>query len=97
MRFPLCIAILAMLFIPANIDAQAQSRAPSYIKDIRPLFVSACTGCHNATTVANVTVSGGFALDSYAALMRGAKPAAAAYAVVMPGKPDQSLLPPRLT
>src|SRR5258708_3775847 len=64
---------------------------PTYEKDIRPLVVAQCVGCHNRTTMANASLSGGLALDSYETIRKGVtlegKPARA---IMLPGKPDES-------
>lgn len=57
----------------ADIATKAASPAsgPTYARDIRPILQARCVVCHNRGTVDNTTVSGGLALDSYAAMKRG--------------------------
>jgi DNA-binding beta-propeller fold protein YncE len=50
-----------------------------------------CTVCHSVRTLKEPDVSGGLALDSYAAVLKGAKSA-----VVVPGKPGESEMIRRL-
>jgi WD40 repeat protein len=64
---------------------------PTYWADVRPLLRRNCTVCHSVRTLKEPDVSGGLALDSYAAVLKGAKAA-----VVVPGKPDDSELLRRL-
>jgi len=45
--------------------------AQTYSQDIRPILQARCIVCHSSGAVTNVAVSGGLALDSYAALMQG--------------------------
>ena len=75
----------------------AKPVSPTFEKDIRPLLVSQCVGCHNRTTIGNPALSGGLALDSFDAVMRGitqsGKPPRAA---VVPGKPLESEIVKRL-
>jgi hypothetical protein len=47
--------------------------APTYEREIRPLFAKRCTVCHNARKLDNPDISGGLALDAYEAVLRGTK------------------------
>ena len=49
----------------------AQPSAPTYWQDIRPVFRKHCTVCHSAKNLGELDVSGGLALDSYAAALKG--------------------------
>lgn len=49
----------------------AQSPAPTYWQDIRPVFRKHCTVCHSTKNIAVLDVSGGLALDNFAATMKG--------------------------
>lgn len=65
------IALLAAaLAAPA---AAAADEPPTYENDIRPLFAKRCTVCHNARKIGDADVSGGLALDSLDAILRGSK------------------------
>jgi hypothetical protein len=74
---------------PAALFAQT---APSsdgiafFEKNIRPLLVANCYGCHSSKLDKPM---GGLLLDSRAGIQRGGK---SGVAVVVPGKPEQSLL-----
>jgi len=46
---------------------------PTYWQDVRPLLRKRCTVCHSARNVSEVDVSGGLALDSYEAVLKGGK------------------------
>ncbi len=59
-----------------------------YAKHLNPIFDANCVTCHGQQKV-----KGGLRLDSYTALMEGGKQGA----VIIPGKPDQSLLLKRVT
>ena len=62
-----------------------------FSRHIRPIFEQHCTGCHHHSMADKPLISGGLALDSYAAVVRGStRP------VVAPGKPDDSELMRRL-
>src|SRR5947209_8990863 len=63
---------------------------PTYWQDVRPVLRRHCTVCHNVRSLKEADVSGGLALDSYAAVTGAKKP------VVVPGKPDESELIRRL-
>jgi WD40 repeat protein len=60
---------------------------PAYWQDVRPLLRRHCTVCHSTRNLGEVEVSGGLALDSYEAVVRGThKP------LVRPGKSADSLI-----
>lgn len=59
-----------------------------YAMHINPIFDANCVTCHGEDKV-----KGGLTLDSYESLMEGGKDGA----VIVPGKPDQSLLLKRVT
>jgi WD40 repeat protein len=46
---------------------------PTYWKDIRPILRKNCTVCHSARNLKEVDVSGGLALDTYEAVLKGGK------------------------
>jgi WD40 repeat protein len=46
---------------------------PTYWGDVRPVLRKNCTACHNARHLGELDVSGGLALDSYEAVLRGSK------------------------
>jgi hypothetical protein len=66
--------------------------APTYERDIKPLFARRCTVCHRASKRGDVDISGGLALDSLAGILEGTARAK----VVVPGKALQSELVRRL-
>lgn len=67
--------------------ALAQSPAPTYWQDIRPVFRKHCTVCHSAKNLGELDVSGGLALDTLAAVLKGTQ-----QQVVHPGKSAESRL-----
>lgn len=80
-----------------NVKPKAKPiNAPTYARDIRPVLEARCVVCHNQSAVANATVSGGLALDSYAALSTGVVGKAGATPVYAPGKSESSELLKRL-
>src|SRR5437870_3044308 len=46
---------------------------PTYWQDVRPVLRKNCTACHNARHLRDRDVSGGLALDTYEAVMKGAQ------------------------
>ena len=48
---------------------------PTYWQDVRPVLRKHCTVCHSKRNLDEVEVSGGLALDSYEAILKGAKAA----------------------
>src|SRR4051794_19184839 len=86
LRFPtLLLTLLGMLACVGT--ASAGGTAPTYWQDIRPLFRKHCTACHSAKNLKEVDVSGGLALDSFAATLKGSK-----RSVLTPGKSADSVL-----
>ena len=56
---------------------------PTYTNDIRPFLATYCAECHNQNRAED-----GYAVDTFAGLTRSGKKGA----IVVPGKPDESLL-----
>ena len=78
--------LLAILAV-ALLTGPASSAEPTYWQDIRPVLRRHCTVCHSARNLAEVDISGGFALDNYAAVLKNAKKT-----LVHPGRSGDSLL-----
>jgi WD40 repeat protein len=70
------IALLLVWVLPCVAQKSQTKPTLSYIKDIQPLFKERCVVCHNQSTLKNLSLSGGLALDTYSALKAG-----------LPGKP----------
>lgn len=83
-------AILLFVLIPS--PSLAQAPAPTYWQDIRPVFRKHCTVCHSMKNVGELDVSGGLALDTFAATMKGS-----GGPVVRPKESADSLLVKLLT
>jgi WD40 repeat protein len=78
--------LLASCFFVSFVDPLFAG-APTYWKDIYPVFRKHCLVCHKARYLQEPDVSGGLALDSYAAVRKGStRP------VLQPGKSADSLL-----
>ena len=80
---------LIALLLPAALAAQTVPNADGvafFEKNIRPLLAGNCYGCHSAKLDKPM---GGLLLDSRAGMLRGGK---SGVAVIVAGKPDQSLL-----
>ena len=60
---------------------------PTYWNDVRPILRKNCTVCHGARNLKEIDVSGGLALDSYEAVLKGGK-----RSVIQVGKSDGSQL-----
>jgi hypothetical protein len=77
------------LLIPAALAAQTVPSPEGmtfFETNIRPLLIANCYGCHSAKLDKPM---GGLLLDSRAGMLRGGK---SGVAVIVPGKPEQSLL-----
>jgi hypothetical protein len=72
--------------------AVAAGAEPTYWQDVRPLLRKHCTGCHSARMLADTDLSGGLALDSYEAALKGAS-----RSVIVPAKSKDSELIRRVT
>lgn len=75
----------AWLSVASSVSAQKD--APSYWKDIRPIFRKHCTVCHSGKNIKETDVSGGLALDTYEVVRKGSQ-----RAVIQAGKSDASIL-----
>ena len=81
------LASLLSAFAALAAAGTAAAAEPTYWQDIRPLLRKHCTACHSARNLKSLDVSGGLALDSYEAVLKGAK-----QPVVRPGKGGDSPL-----
>lgn len=63
--------LFGLLLVAAAPPARAAT-TPTYAHDIRPIFESRCVVCHSKSNVPDAGISGGLALDSYAAIRAGA-------------------------
>jgi hypothetical protein len=79
-------------FIVAASAFADDSSAPTYEKDIKPLFAKRCTGCHRASRRSMLDLSGGLALDSFEGIQAGS----VRHKVIAPGKARDSELMRRL-
>jgi uncharacterized membrane protein len=73
---------------PGNVQADVRNSGSFYGKHINPILDANCVTCHGAGEV-----KAGLRLDSYELLMKGGKDGP----VIVPGKPDNSLLLQRVT
>src|SRR5437764_14273034 len=84
--------LFSSLCLCASVVISSSAAAePTYWQDVRPLLRRNCTVCHSVRTIREADVSGGLALDSYAAIVKDPKKP-----VVVPGKPGESELIRRL-
>src|SRR5262245_39621570 len=68
---------------------------PTYWQDVRPILRKHCHVCHSERKLADLDVSAGLALDKPESIRAGGK--GGKVAVLVPGKPDESLLVRLLT
>ena len=80
------IALAFVIVVATSAGAQTPA-APTYWQDIRPVFRKHCTVCHSAKTLSELDVSGGLALDSFMATIKGSR-----VPVLRPGDSKESLL-----
>src|SRR5204863_930121 len=85
-----CLSFSFVLFVSFEVPSAAAE--PTYWQDIRPVLRKNCTVCHSVRNLKELDVSGGLALDSYEAILKGAK-----QPVIEPGKSAGSLLIKRVT
>ncbi|MDA1313804.1 MAG: hypothetical protein O2968_10755 [Acidobacteria bacterium] len=82
---PLWVAVLLSVAWAARADSV------EYSKDIRPIFEKSCLGCHHHGSLDQPALSGGLALDSYEAVLKGGMAP-----IVRPGQASESELLRRL-
>jgi hypothetical protein len=87
-RTMLRLALLA-LFVSAP---AARAADPTYWADVRPVLRKHCVVCHSERKLSDTDISAGLALDKLELVAKGGK-----VPVLVPGKPDQSLLVTLLT
>src|SRR5436190_13145571 len=68
---------------------------PTYWQDVRPILRKNCLVCHSERKLAELDVSAGLALDKPELVRKGSK--GGKVAVLVPGKPDESLIVTLLT
>ena len=83
--------LVPMIWVCISAEVTCQAQTPTYWQDVRPALRKYCIACHNARSVGEVDVSGGLALDSYAAFMKNEKKV-----VVQVGKSADSELVKRI-
>ncbi len=71
---------------PTPTPAPTSGQPLAYIPDMKPVFDSDCVPCHSASFAA-----AGYAMDSYAAVMRAVQPGNANSALVVWGSPGGSM------
>src|SRR5438128_5236669 len=70
-------------------DKGTEPKSVSYYREIRPIFVQNCQGCHQPAKA-----SGGYVMTSYAAIL---KKGDTEEAPIVPGKPQESLVVAQIT
>src|SRR5438477_10830930 len=78
---------LFVLVCAAFLQPGACAAEPTYWQDVRPVLRKHCTVCHSAKNLKEYDVSGGLALDTYEAVLKGKK-----QPVLVPGKSAESRL-----
>ncbi len=76
------VSIMAVV-LAAPLQASPGVAPVTFEKNIKPIFQAQCAACHSKSQIGNAAISGGYALDTYQALMRG---------VVGAGKPDEKVV-----
>jgi WD40 repeat protein len=79
----------------SNKSGTVKTAALSY-RDVAPILKERCVVCHNHDMVSNTALSGGLALDSYAALKKGVAAPTGARLILTPGKSADSEIYKRL-
>jgi hypothetical protein len=74
---------ICLPFVLAASGAALGQQAPTYAKDVRPFFAKYCLECHNSTAQ-----KAGLDLETFKSLQEGSDRGP----VLIPGKPDESLL-----
>lgn len=96
MAFASAKLLLLLLATAAGAQSGKPTTAPNYARDIRPILQARCAVCHSDKTLSTPALSGGLALDTFAAVKKGAGSGAAARLVLLPGKSADSEIYKRL-
>lgn len=80
------------LWLASGAISALDEKGPTFERDVRPILARRCVACHNAREIDDPETSGGLALDTYDAALKGT----AKHSVVAPGKSAESPLYARL-
>lgn len=72
-RFVSLCCLLSMSSVPLWFVPSSHGAEPTYWQDVRPVFRKHCNVCHSTKNLKELDVSGGLALDTYDAAVKGAK------------------------
>src|SRR3954470_12287517 len=84
--------ILVSLCALGALGGESIGAEPTYWQDVRPILRKHCTVCHSERKLGETDVSAGLALDKPELIRKGGK-----VRVLVPGKPDDSLIVTLLT
>lgn len=90
-RFPVCV-LAALTLTPAawgSEPAPTAGKPVSYSRDVRPVFVQHCQGCHQPAKA-----QGGYVMTDFASVL---KPGESDKPAIVPGKPAESYLIEQIT
>lgn len=87
--------LLLSLCVLGVLCGESSAADPTYWQDVRPVLRKHCTVCHAERKLAELDVSAGLALDKPELIRKGSK--GGKVPVLVPGKPDQSLIVTLLT
>ena len=90
-RFRCLLCVLCVLCVLCGYTS-SWAADPTYWQDVRPILRKHCTVCHAERKLDEVDISAGLALDKPELIRKGGK-----VAVLVPGKPDDSLIVSLLT
>src|SRR3954466_9570503 len=88
-RFAVSLCVLCVLC------GESLGADPTYWQDVRPILRKHCVVCHSERKLPELDVSAGLALDKPENIRKGGK--AGKVTVLVPGKPDESLVVTLLT
>jgi WD40 repeat protein/mono/diheme cytochrome c family protein len=89
----LCGSLCALCAFVVN-SSSARAADPTYWQDVRPILRKNCTVCHSERKLSEIELSAGLALDKPENIRKGSK---GDKVVLVPGKPDESLVVTLLT
>ncbi len=69
---------------PTKVNAPTGKETVSFVRDVAPILMENCNGCHYAAT----QVRGGLQFNMFTQILKGGDSGA----IVLPGKPDESLI-----
>ena len=90
------LSLILLTVLPLVANAAPPKPQPATYQSILPVLRSRCIVCHSESNLSNTLVSGGLALDSFGAIIRGSATSKGPRSIVIPRKSIDSEIVKRL-